>query len=427
MSSVGQVLGGIVGGVAGFFLGGPTGAIYGAQIGMMAGGYLDPPKGPTVNGPRLSDLSVQTATYGAVIPRVYGAVTVNGNVFWLENNTIKETVTKKKTGGKGGRAKTTTRTYSYSATFAVGLCKGPIVGVRRIWVGPDLIYDAGSSDPATITASNQAASGFAIYTGTDTQSPDARIQATLGVANTPAWRGRAYIVFYDLQLARYGNSLMGAQVRVEIVASGDTTAYTTADGHFANSRSWSYQSKLSYGNGVFCTLAGGVALCATSSDGLTWTEYALPMSANWSGCAFGTGVFVAMDGLANTQCCTSPDGVTWTLRSLGGSYSVRSVAWNGSHFIATTYWQDFLKSSDGITWTNIPHPSTNSFVDIAWNGSVWCALCSVLGTCVISASGELWTSYSMPSTGYGLIAALNGNFCALKNSTPTIALSTEVS
>jgi hypothetical protein len=77
MSSGGQVVGGLVGAVAGFFLGGgtPSGALYGAQIGMTLGGYLDPPKGPTVNGPRLNDLSVQTSTYGAVIPRVYGTVT----------------------------------------------------------------------------------------------------------------------------------------------------------------------------------------------------------------------------------------------------------------------------------------------------------------------------------------------------------------
>ena len=97
MSTVGQAVLGLVGGVAGFFLAGSLGV--GAQAGLMLGGYLFPPKGPTVNGPRLSDLSVQTSTYGAVIPRVYGAVTVNGNVFWLENNQIKETVTKKKTGG----------------------------------------------------------------------------------------------------------------------------------------------------------------------------------------------------------------------------------------------------------------------------------------------------------------------------------------
>ena len=87
-------------------------------------------------------MSVQTSTYGAVIPRVYGTITVSGNVIWLENNAIKETVTKKKSGGKGGGSKTTTRTYTYSATFAVGLCKGPTVGVRRIWIGPELIYDA---------------------------------------------------------------------------------------------------------------------------------------------------------------------------------------------------------------------------------------------------------------------------------------------
>ena len=64
MSTGGQALGGLVGGIAGFFLGGPTGALYGAQIGLGIGGYIDPPKGPTVEGPRLSDLTVQTSTYG---------------------------------------------------------------------------------------------------------------------------------------------------------------------------------------------------------------------------------------------------------------------------------------------------------------------------------------------------------------------------
>ena len=215
--SGGQVIGGAVGAVAGFLLGGPTGALYGVQLGLMVGGYLDPPKGPTVNGPRLDDLTVQTSTYGAVIPRVYGTVTVNGNVFWLENNALKETVTKKKSGGKGGGSKTTTRTYTYSATFAVGLCKGPIVGIRRIWIEADLFYDAESTDPVTIIASNAAATGFELYLGEDDQLPDARMQATLGAANTPAWRGLAYIVFYDLQLAPYGNSIAGAQVKVEIV------------------------------------------------------------------------------------------------------------------------------------------------------------------------------------------------------------------
>ena len=159
--STGQIVGGVIGAIASFFVPGASTLVY-ASIGSALGGALMPTKGPVINGPRLDDLSLQTSTYGAIIPRVYGTVSLNGNVFWLENNQLKETVKKKKSGGKGGGG-TTTREYSYSATFAVGLCKGPIVGVRRIWVGPDLIYDAGSADSTTIAASNEAAAGFEVY------------------------------------------------------------------------------------------------------------------------------------------------------------------------------------------------------------------------------------------------------------------------
>lgn len=109
--STGQIIGGVVGAAAGFFLPG-VGFAIGAQVGLMIGGYLDPPKGPTVTGPRLSDLTVQTSTYGAVIPRLYGTIAVTGNIFWLEGNKLKETVHKTKSGGKGGGSKTTTQTYT---------------------------------------------------------------------------------------------------------------------------------------------------------------------------------------------------------------------------------------------------------------------------------------------------------------------------
>ena len=221
--TAGQWAGAIVGAVAGFFTGGSTwyytaaAMASGASTGMAIGGAIDPPKGPHLVGPRLNDLSVQTATYGAVIPRVYGTVALLGNVFWLENNQLKENV-KNEGGGKGGSSPETT-TYSYSATFAVGLCQGPIDGVRRIWVGAKLIYDAGSDDIESIIASNQAAELFTIHTGSDTQLPDDRMQATLGVANTPAYRGLAYIVLKDYPLADHGNSLLGAQVKVEVMTS----------------------------------------------------------------------------------------------------------------------------------------------------------------------------------------------------------------
>lgn len=226
MSSAGQIIGGIVGAVAGFFVGGPQGSLVGAQLGMGLGGMIDPPKGPHIVGPRLTDLTTQTSTYGAVIPRIYGTVPIVGNVFWLENNTLKETEHTQSQGKGGGGSESTT--FTYSATFAVGLCEGPIQGVRRIWIGPNLIYDASAVNVATAIASSSATPFFRIYNGTDVQNPDPRMQSTLGMDNTPAYRGLAYIVFYDLPLADYQNSLVGAQVKVEVLTQG-TQGYQFAN------------------------------------------------------------------------------------------------------------------------------------------------------------------------------------------------------
>lgn len=215
--STGQALGAIGGGVAGFFLGGPAGALQGATWGAALGGVLDPPKGPTVSGPRLNDLSWQQSAYGANIPRIYGTVAISGNVVWLEHNKLKEKVKKKKSGGKGGGGSTTTKIYTYFATFALMLCQGEVAGVRRIWCGDKLIYNAGSDDLETIIASNQAAKGWKLYTGTDDQLPDPRYEADVGVGNAPAFRGYTYIVFNDFALADYSNTLQAAQFKVELV------------------------------------------------------------------------------------------------------------------------------------------------------------------------------------------------------------------
>ena len=207
MSSAGQAIGGIAGAVVGFFT--PLGPVYGAQIGMMIGGVLDPPR---TEGPRLEDLNTQTSVYGAFIPRLYGTTAVTGNVLWIQGDRLIERSHEE--GGKGGPEVTV---FEYFATFAVGLCEGPIDGVRRIWIGGQLWYDAGSDDLSTIIASNESAALFTLYPGTDTQLADPLIQADRGAANVPAYRGLAYIVFEALPLKDYGNSLMGAQVKVELV------------------------------------------------------------------------------------------------------------------------------------------------------------------------------------------------------------------
>lgn len=236
-SGIGAIAGLAVAAIGAYFTGGATLAAYGAafasyagaaiSVGAAIGGMLYPSKGPENNGPRLSDLTVQTSTYGAFIPRAYSTIAMSGNLFWLENGQLKEVAKKASSGGKGGMmggGGSGQKTYSYYATFALGLCDcsndRPIIGIRRLWIGPKLFYDAGSDDYDTLIKSNQNAEGFQLYLGTDTQLADTRMEATLGAGNVPGYRGLAYIVFYDLPLADYGNSLVVAQIKAEVVTSG---------------------------------------------------------------------------------------------------------------------------------------------------------------------------------------------------------------
>ena len=128
-------------GVAGAVIGGVFGQpALGFMVGSMIGGALFPTAVPGAQGPRLTDLKVQVSTYGMGIPRVYGAVRIAGNVIWSTD--IQETATTQtvNAGGKGGGGSSQQQTtYSYSASFAVALCEGPIIGIRKIWANGTLI------------------------------------------------------------------------------------------------------------------------------------------------------------------------------------------------------------------------------------------------------------------------------------------------
>lgn len=219
---MGQLLLTIAGTVAGGLIGGP----FGAQIGAMVGGALGSALfGPTTQGPRLDDLTVTTSTYGNAIPRLFGTARMSTNLIWTGG--IKEH--KKKSGGlgKGGPKMVS---YSYTASFAVAVCVGEIDGILRIWGDPKLIF--GSSDSLapptaispgeTIEAFIQSLTGskkkvkykFRVYTGSETQLPDSIIEGILGVGNTPAYRGMAYIVFQDMPLEDFGNRIPAISVEV---------------------------------------------------------------------------------------------------------------------------------------------------------------------------------------------------------------------
>lgn len=170
-------------------------------------------------GTRLSDLSAPKSSYGAGIPRCYGSVRLAANLIWSRN--IRESVsTQPISGGKGGGGGGgTSTTYSYNGTFAVLLCEGEIVGIKRIWLNSKLVYNISTdADLDTYLSSIDFSNKMRIYNGSSSQVQDSLITATEGTLNTPAYRGRSYIVFDDLPLEEWGNRLPA--VSCEVVKDG---------------------------------------------------------------------------------------------------------------------------------------------------------------------------------------------------------------
>ncbi|TLP44816.1 hypothetical protein FDK21_13670 [Cohaesibacter sp. CAU 1516] len=196
------------GSVIGGSLLGPLGAAIGGALGASAGYALDQSLfgagSRSAEGPRLSDLEVQTSTEGAPITRLYGRARLNGQIIWATNFT--ETVTRReqrtgaaKGGMSGGSVEQTT--YSYYANFAVGLCEGEIAYVGRIW--------------ANGTELDLKDIAYRVYRGDEDQLPDSLIEAKQGAGNVPAYKGLAYVVFEDLPLGAFGNRI--PQLSFEVV------------------------------------------------------------------------------------------------------------------------------------------------------------------------------------------------------------------
>lgn len=198
-------------GFVGNALGGPIGGFIGSTIGSWIDGALFPQK---QEGPRLEDLSVTTSTLGVPIPRLYGPENrVATNVIW--STPLKETAHKE--GGKGGPSVEIT-TYTYSVSVALLISGRRIQGVKKIWANSKVIFGGeGNLLEAFASVFGKGANGalfeeVRVYKGTDDQMPDPLIQAEEGADNTPAYRGRAYVVIEDLQLADFGNRIPNFEV-----------------------------------------------------------------------------------------------------------------------------------------------------------------------------------------------------------------------
>ncbi len=187
----------------GGIVGGPIGAAIGGLLGQAVDrDLLFRPAGR--QGPRLTELSVQTSSYGTQLPRVFGTMRVAGCVIW-STDLIESHAT-----SSSGKGQPSVTNYSYSASFAVVLSARSVAEVRRIWADGNLLRGAAGDWKSDVGA-------FRHHTGDEDQAPDPLIAAAEGQA--PAHRGLAYAVFEQLQLADFGNRI--PSLTFELVAEAD--------------------------------------------------------------------------------------------------------------------------------------------------------------------------------------------------------------
>jgi len=195
LGAVGSAIGGSIGGGLLGISAVTIGGFIGSSVGSLVDNWIVSSLAPAqrIEGTRLDGLRISSSTEGAVIPRLFGRMRIGGNIIWA-TDFREETKTTTQGGGKGGGGgKVKTTEYLYYASFAVALCEGEITGIGRVWA------DGKAMDMTGVT--------WRWYPGDEAQGPDPFISAKMGAANTPAYRGTAYVVFEELDLSAFGNRL----------------------------------------------------------------------------------------------------------------------------------------------------------------------------------------------------------------------------
>lgn len=186
---------------------GLTGAVIGRAVGATLGRVIDQrllgAGAEAVEMGRVERFRLMGASEGTALAQVYGRTRVAGQVIWATR--FLETASK--SGGGKGASRPKVTSYSYSLSLALALCEGPVGGIGRIW-----------ADGVEIRPSDL---NLRLYHGTEDQLPDPKIAAVEGTDRAPAYRGIAYVVIEDLELAPYGNRVPQLSFEVIRPAQGD--------------------------------------------------------------------------------------------------------------------------------------------------------------------------------------------------------------
>lgn len=201
-------------GIIGTNIGGPIGGFIGRLIGGAIDTAIGGGGGPSSS--RVEGLAIQGSAYGSPIPLVFGTLRIAGNVIWSDG--VIEHQESQSSGGKGGTGGGESTTINrYTSSFAVALSGRRIDRIGRIWADGKLIRE--NDGPLSVGGQMR------VYLGDEDQDVDPVIESILGVGQVPSYRGIAYVVFEDLELAEFANRV--PNLTFEIVADGGQAALST--------------------------------------------------------------------------------------------------------------------------------------------------------------------------------------------------------
>lgn len=217
-------------------LGGPLGGALGALLGRQVDGLVF--KAPGREGPRLSELKLTTSSYGLAIPRHFGRMRVSGQIIWATE------LVEHRDKHRGSKSSPAMVSYSYSASFAVALASRAIASVGRVWADGKLLRGAAGDLKVGGT--------MRLHRGTANQPPDPLLAGAESSDRCPAYRGLAYAVFEDLQLAEFGNRIPSLSFEVFAdsgpldlaIMVADTVPDCDADVPLAGLDGWSCEGSL---------------------------------------------------------------------------------------------------------------------------------------------------------------------------------------
>ncbi|MDF3413450.1 host specificity protein [Sulfitobacter sp. M57] len=189
-SVAGAAIGGSVGGTLAGLSSVAIGRAVGATLGRVIDQRLLGQGGQAIETGKVDRFRITSAGEGDPIAQVYGRMRLGGHVIWASD--FQET-TQTTGGGKGSRSQPTTTEYSYSVSLAIALCEGEVTRIGRVWADGEEVARGGLN--------------MRVYTGSSDQLPDPVMEAVEGAGRVPAYRGTAYVVLEDLDLAPFGNRI----------------------------------------------------------------------------------------------------------------------------------------------------------------------------------------------------------------------------